>query len=271
MTTADQDPLFDNSSQGPTSHDPVPERVLDLARDARRVAVLTGAGISAESGVPTYRDAETGLWAKYDAQTLSSLDSWYEDPELVWTFHAWQVARLREVEPNAGHRALAAWARRDGVRLDIATQNIDDLHERAGSDVLTHVHGSLTAFRCSVCGADWRGQIEAPDEFTERLAPPECAICGGPVRPGVVWFGEMLPEGAMESAAQACATADLVLVVGTSGVVYPFAGLPALARNAGVPVVEINPNPTALSDMVDEVWRAPAARALPALVAALDG
>ena len=266
------------SSTGTTSSTPtpdvpaIPERVLELARDAHRVTVLTGAGMSAESGVPTYRDAETGLWARYDAQSLSTINAWHEDPQLVWTFHAFQAGRLDRVVPNAGHEALSRWQRalrRTGGDLTIATQNIDDLHERAGSEVLTHAHGRLRAFLCSACGAPYEEPIAWPDEATERQEPPTCPRCGEYVRPDVVLFGEMLPTGSMESAAEACENADVVFVVGTSAIVYPFAGLPLYARSAGVPVVEVNPSETGVTDLVDEVWRETAARALPALVDAV--
>ncbi|WP_168583032.1 SIR2 family NAD-dependent protein deacylase [Gephyromycinifex aptenodytis] len=246
----------------------IPPTVLELARRARAVTVLTGAGMSAESGIPTFRDPATGLWSRFDPMSLASQDGWEADPELVWAWYAWRVGRVRSVEPNAGHHALARWAQRDDVRLHIATQNIDDLHERAGSEVLAHVHGSLLAFRCSVCQEPYQAPIEVPAEPVERLEPPVCD-CGQYVRPGVVWFGEMLPQGAFDAALDACLEADLVLVVGTSGIVYPFASLPDIARGHGVPVVEINPEETNLSDHVDHIWRASAAAALPALVEAL--
>lgn len=247
----------------------VPSDILDLARGARRVAVLTGAGMSAESGVATFRDDETGLWSRFDPAVLASQDGWDADPPLVWAWYAWRVGLVRSVEPNAGHVALARWAAREDVRLDIATQNIDDLHERAGSAEAFHVHGSLFAFRCSVCGTAYDAEIDVPAEPVERLDPPACAACGEAVRPGVVWFGEMLPMDAFDAATEAVLEADLVLVVGTSGIVHPFASLPDLARGHGVPVVEINPNDTELSGHVDHVWRATAAEALPALVDAL--
>lgn len=254
-------------------HVQVPDPIRELARRARRVVVLTGAGMSAESGVPTYRDAETGLWARYDAQTLSSIDAWDADPELVWTFHAFQAGRLDQVSPNLGHLALARWQRHlaaTGGRLDIATQNIDDLHERAGAEVLNHAHGSLRAFHCASCDLPYTDPIAWPDAETERVPPPRCH-CGGLVRPGVVMFGEALPVGSIEMSARACENADLVLVIGTSSVVYPFAALPYSALNASVPVIEINPNPTGLSEDATHVWRAPAAGALNALVTDVMG
>ncbi len=244
----------------------VPDAVARLARDARRVTVLTGAGMSAESGVPTFRDAQTGLWARFDPEQLATETAFRRDPALVFGWYAARLAGVRAVAPNAGHLALAEWGRRAEVR--IATQNVDDLHERAGSDVLAHLHGSLAAFRCLDCGRPFGGTIPAPDA-AGRAEPPQCASCGGPIRPGVVWFGEALPERALSDAVAACTDTDLVLVVGTSGLVHPAAGLPAVARRAGVPVVEINPDRTPLSASADHAWRTTAAIGLPALVARL--
>lgn len=244
----------------------VPSAIRDVANAAHRVTVLTGAGMSAESGVPTFRDAQTGLWSEFDAATLATPEAWNVDAALVWAWYQWRVGLVRRVEPNAGHRALALWSR--GTEMHIVTQNVDDLHERAGSAVRAHLHGSLFAPRCAdcECAADLP---DPPTEQVARLTPPTCTVCGGLVRPGVVWFGEILPTAPWERATDAVTDADLLLVVGTSGVVYPAAGLPALARDHGVPVVEIGPEPTEISDRADHVWRTTAAVALPALVAAL--
>ena len=241
----------------------VPSPVWACVRDARRIVVLSGAGMSAESGVPTFRDGSRGLWSRYDPATLATPEAFARDPALVFGWYAWRYTQLQQVEPNAGHRALARWA--DGAEVTIATQNVDDLHERAGSAVLAHLHGSLAEFRCFACERPYRGQIPVASERTGPIEPPRCG-CGGMIRPGVVWFGEQLPAGALERAATACRNADVVLVVGTSGMVYPAAGLPAVARDAGVRVVEINPHPTPLSADATATWRATAATALPALV-----
>ena len=243
----------------------MPDAVARLAREARRVTVLTGAGMSAESGVPTFRDAQSGLWTRYDPEQLATEDAFRRDPSLVFGWYASRLAGVRAVFPNAGHRALADWAGHAEVRL--VTQNVDDLHERAGSEVLAHLHGSLAAFRCLDCGRPFDGDLPEPDAVG-RAAPPLCP-CGGLVRPGVVWFGEPLPQKAFADSVLACRDTELLLVVGTSGIVYPAAGLPDLARSMGVPVVEINPEPTELSPSCDVTWRATAATGLPALVAAL--
>ncbi len=247
----------------------VPAAVLAAAAAARRVTVLTGAGMSAESGVPTFRDAQTGLWARFDATTLATPEAWRADPELVWAWYLWRVSLVRAVAPNEGHRALAAWAALPGVQLRVVTQNVDDLHERAGSSVAAHVHGSLLHFRCDRCGTPYDDPVAPPEPPRQRVAPPSCAACPGRIRPGVVWFGEPLPADAFAVATQACLDADLLLVVGTSGLVHPAAGLPGLAAGRGVPVIEVNPQPTAISGVAGHTWRTTAARGLPALVAAL--
>lgn len=247
----------------------VPAEVLAAVRAARRVVVLTGAGMSAESGIPTFRGAEGSLWEEFDPVTLASQEGWDAEPELVWAWYAWRMGLVRRAAPNAGHEALARWADAGAAQVLIATQNVDDLHERAGSGVLAHVHGSLFALRCSVCGEPYEGEVDIPDEPVQRLEPEVCEACGEYVRPGVVWFGEMLPHGAFDACVDAVLDADLVLVVGTSGIVYPFASLPDLARGHGACVVEINPTGTDLSAGLDHTWRTTAARGLPALVDAV--
>ncbi|WP_298587494.1 NAD-dependent deacylase [uncultured Kocuria sp.] len=260
--------------------DDLDPELLELARSARTVTVLSGAGMSAESGVPTFRDAGTGLWARWSPEELATPEAWDADPELVWSWYLWRARQVRRLRPNAGHRAIARWAER--ARVHVVTQNVDDLHERAGSTVLAHLHGSLFAFRCSVCDAPFpdrlvtglsartgRERSPGPEE-PARERPPACRACGGPVRPAVVWFGELLPEGAMDRAASAVAAADLVLVVGTSGLVQPAASLPLLAAGRGTPVVEVNPEDTALTPHADRTVRAGSAEALPRLLAPPD-
>ena len=250
-----------------------PEAVLSLARCARRVTVLTGAGMSAESGVPTFRDAQQGLWSRFDPTELATPEAWRRDPGLVNAWYLWRVALVRRAEPHAGHLALAAWGRCPGVELSIVTQNVDDLHERAGSAVLAHLHGSLFAWRCDRCGAPAEippAVLGADGEPLGHVEPTRCDHCPGRRRPGVVWFGEALPYQAFQVAQTACREADLVVVVGTSGLVHPAATLPHLATAAGIPVIEIDPRPTALGDAADHTWHATAGEALPLLVTALD-
>nr|WP_296765768.1 NAD-dependent protein deacylase [Rhodococcus sp. (in: high G+C Gram-positive bacteria)] len=245
----------------------VPSAVIELARSSSRIAVLTGAGMSAESGISTFRDAQTGLWSRFEPADLASPDGGARDRDLVWGWYQWRTELVRRSQPNAGHLALTRWQAR--AHLDIATQNVDDLHERAGSTVISHVHGSLFDPRCSECGVHSQPETEPIDEHTDRTAPPLCPHCGGDMRPGAVWFGESLPEDQWRAAVEVVESADLVVVVGTSGVVFPFAGLPAMARSTGASVVEINPVETDISDMADHRWRTTAAVGLPALVAAL--
>ncbi len=224
------------------SHDNL-RRAADALRRARRVVVLTGAGVSAESGIATFRDALTGLWARYDAEALATADAFVRDPALVWGWYEWRRGQVARKQPNPGHVALAALERR--VSATLVTQNVDDLHERAGSTATIHLHGRLDAPRCFGCGHRHAMPDAPPDEPEggRRLDPPRCGRCGGLVRPGVVWFGESLPGAEWERAATAAATCDAMLVVGTSGLVHPAAGLPDLAAANGASIVEVNPRP----------------------------
>lgn len=247
----------------------LPRELTSALRSAERVAVLSGAGMSAESGVPTFRDAQTGLWEQYAAEDLATPEAWERDRAFVWAWYLWRFGRIRHVAPNAGHRALADWAsQRGGPRIGVVTQNVDDLHERAGSNPVVHLHGSVAAYRCAACAAPYDAPIQLPDEAVHRIEPPTCPRCGHSIRPGVVWFGEMLPMDEWDRGVEIVEQADLVLVVGTSGIVHPTAGLPAIARAAGARVVEVNPVDTEVSDVAHHVVRETAAVALPALVAA---
>lgn len=247
----------------------LPRELTSVLRSAEQVAVLSGAGMSAESGVPTFRDAQTGLWERYAAEDLATPEAWERDRAFVWAWYLWRFGRIRHVAPNAGHRALADWARQRGApHIGVVTQNVDDLHERAGSNPVVHLHGSVAAYRCEACAAPYDAPIHLPDEAVHRIEPPTCPRCGHSIRPGVVWFGEMLPMDEWDRGLQIVEQADLVLVVGTSGIVHPAAGLPAIARAAGAQVVEVNPVDTEVSDVAHHVVRETAAIALPALVAA---
>ena len=245
--------------------DPLGGDALAAARGwlagARRLTVLTGAGMSAESGVPTFRDAAGGLWSQYDPMQLASPEGFRADPALVWRWYAWRRELVAKARPNAGHLALAqAEARFE--RLCVVTQNVDGLHQRAGSGEVIELHGNIGRSRCfAECGAIFlAAQPLPPGE------PPRCPRCGSWLRPDVVWFGESLDSQTLARAERACAEAAVLLVVGTSGLVYPAAGLPALARRAGVPVVIVNPQPTEIDSVADIVIRGTAAAALPALL-----
>ncbi len=248
------------------------DKVAGLLRAAQRVVVLTGAGMSAESGVPTFRDAQTGWWARYDPEDLATERAFRRNPDCVF---AWYVSRLhavRRAEPHDGYHALVRLATLlEGV-LTVVTQNVDGFHSRAGSRDVVELHGSLEAFRCIACrhpaSADDIARLE---DGAAMIQPPACAKCGNFIRPGVVWFGEMLPVDAMERAWRAARTADVALVVGTSSLVYPAAELPSLVAAGGGRIVEINPDETPLSRRADVYWPAAAGEALPALVAACGG
>lgn len=247
------------------SNDPLPADVVEAARNATRVEVFTGAGMSADSGLDTFRDAQTGLWSKVDPQALASIDAWARDPDPMWAWYLWRATLAQRANPNAGHEAIARWGTAPGTKVHVTTQNIDNLHERGGSDDVAHLHGSLFAFRCTICEKP-AATPEFLDEPRERLTPPSCSLCGNPVRPGVVWFGEALPQKGWERAEESMRGADLVVIVGTSGVVTPAANLPLVALERGVPILEISPDDTGLTGVSTWSWRTTAAKGLPALV-----
>ncbi len=206
---------------------------------ARHVLVLTGAGVSAESGVPTYRGTG-GYWRARHFSELATPEAFAREPRLVWDWYLERRATVRMCQPNAAHRALADWARRAGAeggqQVRLVTQNVDGLHERAGHPETVRLHGSLWQTRCASCGASREDDALAYPEL------PRCAGCGGPERPGVVWFGEAIPQPEGALAEEASRWCDCVLVVGTAGVVYPAAGLVERARDRGAAVIEVNPD-----------------------------
>lgn len=233
-------------------------QVRDWVRAARHIAVLTGAGMSAESGVPTFRDSQTGLWAKFDPQQLATEEAFRANPPMVWDWYAHRREAIAKVQPNAGHRALADFAKRHPARLTLITQNVDGLHQRVGSQGVLALHGNIAQDRWldtprACCNAD----------AVAAGSPPHCDRCGNMRRPAVVWFGEMLPPDVLDAAEDAARRCDLMLVVGTSGLVYPAAGL---ARTARGKVAIVNPEPTALDDAADAVLHGTAAKLLPVLL-----
>jgi NAD-dependent deacetylase len=229
---------------------------------ARHVLVLTGAGVSAESGVPTFRDARSGLWARYDPQQLATPDAFAADPRKVWAWYRHRRGLVREVEPNSAHFAIAAMQERV-PRLTLVTQNVDGLHARAGSRDVLEFHGNLFQNRC------FSENVEVAVDDRHEL--PLCPNCGAPARPGVVWFGEQIPERVLDTSFAAANDCDLMLAIGTSSEVYPAAGLIETARDAGATVAEINPDPTGLSSSLDYAIAVPAGEALPRLLACLEG
>ena len=245
---------------------PFSETLVRRLRDAERVAVLTGAGISAESGVPTFRDPG-GLWQRFRPEELANVEAFLANPELVQGWYAHRRQVVEDVEPNAGHRALAAlerWVTGRGGAFLLATQNVDGLHQRAGSERVVELHGSITRSHCIDCGAPADASAVEGGALT-------CEACGGLVRPDVVWFGEMLPEDAIAWAQEAAALADVYLSVGTSAVVYPAAGLPQLARQAGAYVAEVNPERSDIAGLLDEAVQGRAGEVLPELVERVRG
>jgi NAD-dependent deacetylase len=241
-------------------------RAVSVIRAARAITVLTGAGVSAASGVPTFR-GDDGLWKKQRAESLATPEAFEQDPRLVWEWYDWRRGMIRDARPNPAHDVLARWTRERATTL--ITQNVDGLHERAGAERLIRLHGSIWHVRC------WRrcaaGAVDWADE-TVPLAtvPPRCPHCGSLVRPGVVWFGEPLDPAVLDRARAAAADCDVFLTVGTSAVVYPAAGLIPEAKRAGATVIEINPDATPASSSADVVIRRPAAEALTELDGALS-
>lgn len=241
-----------------------PAELVELLRTKPALAVLTGAGISAESGVPTFREAQSGLWSRYRPEDLATPEAFSANPQRVWDWYQWRRELVARAEPNAGHRAVYR-LEQAFPDFNLITQNTDGLHQRAGSEQVIELHGNLHRNICS------RERTAATPQKNDDARPPACPACGAPLRPDVVWFGEMLPPKALSAAhgiAQAC---QVMLIIGTSGLVYPAAGLPQTARSHGATVVEINPEPTPLSDLADYRLEQPAGTGLPALVDAVLG
>jgi NAD-dependent deacetylase len=234
------------------------DQAAERLRAARHVLALTGAGVSAESGVPTFRGPE-GLWRRFRPEDLATPEAFRRDPHLVWEWYAWRRERVAACRPNAAHRALAAL---DAVRPEflLATQNVDGLHALAGSRRLIELHGSLWRVRCVGCG-----RVDEERSVPLSALPPRCA-CGALLRPDVVWFGEPLSAEAIERAFAAAREAEVMLVVGTSSIVYPAAALPQVARSAGAFVIEVNPETTPLSALAQVSLRGTAAEIVPALI-----
>lgn len=224
---------------------------------------MTGSGISAESGVPTFRDAQTGLWANYRAEELATPQAFTDNPRLVWDWYCWRRELIHRAQPNAGHRALVTLAELK-PELALITQNVDGLHQRAGNSNVVEFHGNIERDKCFACN---RIPTGTPDT-TER--PPECETCGGLLRPDVVWFGEAIPTAALETAFRATDSCEVFLSVGTSALVYPAAGLAEAAAGQGATIVEINTNSTPLTSVADYVLQGSAAYWLPAIAASVQ-
>ena len=241
----------------------VTDELLMMFDRARNVAVLTGAGISAESGVPTFRgggDTEIWTWRGRPITELSSAELMATEPSLVWEWFDYRRGMLKDLKPNPGHFALAEWEQRFD-NFSLITQNIDDLHRAAGSLNVAELHGNIWRARCLRCSSTFEAR-ESPLEEN----PPRCFVCGGAARPDVVLFGELLPEGVFERAQENAMRADLFFVIGTSAVVYPAAGLPITAKQAGARVIEINPERTDISFFADVTVLGKAGEILPQFI-----
>lgn len=238
--------------------------LIDRLAEADHVAVLTGAGISAESGLSTFRDPG-GLWDKFDPQELANVDAFLSNPELVQSWYSHRRELALEVEPNPGHEALAELEKRV-PHFTLITQNVDDLHHRAGSDNVVELHGNITRNYCMEC------EREATDEDLAPIAegePARCPSCDGLIRPDVVWFGEMLPPDALRQASRASERAGVFLSIGTSAAVQPAASLPLRAKASGAYVAEVNVRSTEITRQVDESLRGKAGDVLPTLTDAV--
>lgn len=220
----------------------IPQALIVALQQAKHVVVFTGAGVSAESGIPTFRDALTGLWKHFNVDDLATPAAFCRDAAQVWGWYEWRRMKVLRTQPNSAHRAIAALAQHI-PKLTLITQNVDDLHERAGSVDVLHLHGTLHCPRCSVCGHTHTltPGIPAEPEGGRRLCPPPCVHCGGAVRPGVVWFDEDLPVRPLSLAFASACECDVFLTIGTSGLVQPAASIPLLAKQAGANLLQINP------------------------------
>lgn len=239
----------------------IPATLVDLLRKAERIAVLTGAGVSQESGLRTFRDSQTGLWAQHKPEDLASPEAFARDPKLIWDWYAMRRGRVGEVEPNPGHFALAEMEKKV-PNFTLITQNVDGLHRKAGTTNLLELHGNLQRVRCSECN-------RVADTWEETLEVPCCANCGGLLRPDVVWFGEPLPRAALESAVEAARACQVFFSIGTSGLVQPAAALAYAARNRGALLIEINLESTPLTEKVDYFLQGRSGEILPGLVSAV--
>ncbi len=246
------------------THADFPDALLHRLRHARHIAVLTGAGISAESGIPTFRAAQTGLWAQYDPLELATPQAFQRNPRLVWDWYAWRRQLVAQAQPNAGHTALVAM-QRHAPQFTLITQNVDGLHQQAGSTAVIELHGNIRRIKRADDGVIVTTWTETEGE------PVRCPQTGSLLRPDVVWFGEMLPPDALDAARVAAQTCDVFFSIGTSGLVEPAASLPRLALHAGATLVVVNPEATVTPHDNVYLLQGAAGVLLPQLVAAVWG
>ena len=245
-----------------TQHQEFPGEVIEILQSSQRVAVLTGAGISAESGIPTFREAQSGLWARYDPAELATPEAFQRNPRLVWEWYSWRRNLISQSAPNQGHHALVEMET-FYPEFSLITQNVDGFHRLSGSQNVIELHGNIFRTKCSL---EDELILEWPE--TEQV-PPHCPHCDGHLRPDVVWFGESLPSKALESAFQAVNSCQVFLSIGTSSLVEPAASLPLIALNNGASVIEINPQETPLTPLANFSIQRPAGEVLPQLVTAI--
>lgn len=245
----------------------VVEQAADLLQKAKKVVFFTGAGISADSGIPTYREKLSGVWAGLDPRDLETARAFRENPSLVWGWYLWRRLRVAQAEPNAAHLAIPRMAH-SLRQISVITQNIDDFHERAGSSNVLHLHGSLAMPKCFACH---RPAVVSPDQSAvpedgALIEPPRCQRCNGRMRPAVVWYGEDLPPSSWKAAILLVKNCDLMVSVGTSGIVMPAAGLPDLALASGASVIHVNKADVAMGDQKELMLIGVAAEILPMLL-----
>jgi NAD-dependent deacetylase len=244
------------------------KQAAQAIQQASSIVVSTGAGISKESGIPTFRDAQTGLWENYNPEDLATREGFLANPSMVWDWYDFRRNKVWDVLPNAGHLAiveLQRWCEQSQKAFTLITQNIDNLHQRAGSIGVLELHGNIFRYKC--LDKNHPVSLDLMPEAERQKSLPHCPICNSFVRPDVVWFGEMLPESVLGSAFKSAEHCEVMLVVGTSGVVQPAASLPVIAKRSGATVIEVNPEPSELTDrVVDLFLQGPSGTMLPELL-----
>jgi NAD-dependent deacetylase len=258
--------MNDHSSQITDSHhNDIPAGLIRSLQSAGKVALLTGAGISAESGIPTFREAQTGLWSRYDPHELATHQAFRRNPRLTWEWYTWRRKLVSQAEPNPGHFALTELEKllsETDSQFTLITQNVDGLHQRAGSQEIIELHGNIMRTKCFT-------EDKLVDDWNDSGdIPPRCPNCGGHLRPDVVWFGENLPPDTLQSSWHTAQTCDLFFSIGTSSLVEPAASLPFIALRQGAIIIELNPSSTPLTDQAAYILRGSAGKILPRLIQA---
>lgn len=252
--------------QPDSSFDKASAALQDCLDRQGNLVVLTGAGVSKESGIPTFRDAQTGLWANYRAEDLATREGFLQDPQMVWDWYDFRRNKVWDAQPNPGHIALAEIETLFN-RFTLITQNIDNLHQRSGSKQVLELHGNIFRYKC----LEKNHPVSLKLLENPEASPPNCPVCNSYVRPDVVWFGEMLPKVILNRAFEQAGNADVMLIAGTSGVVQPAASIPTAAKEAGAIVIEVNPEMSALTPfVVDYFLQGPSGKILQQLLQALQ-